>query len=1442
MNRFRHWLARRQVAVSVVVLALLAYVPALTAAPGRMPSDSKLYVYLNPGRFLGDNLFTFDPRQFGGWVPHQHIAYLWPMGPWFWIFDAIGVPDWVAHRLWVGTLLFAAGLGVRWTARLLGLGPTAALVAALVYQLSPYLLPYVSRTSILLLPYAGLGWIVGLTILAAQRGRWRFAAGVALVVLTIGSVNATALAMIIPAPALWLVHAAWDGSITWRRAFATAGKVALLSTVVSLWWIAMLVIQGRYGADVLAYSESLESVSFTSTSTEVLRGLGYWLFYIRDAFGATTTASLDYLASLKVIALGVAVVAITLCGLVFTTWKHRRYVALLIGSGLVLAVGVHPIDDPSPLVSILVGDGAGGQDGGLALALRSSTRAVPVLVLGLALSAASLVAAYGRVPLGRRLRTCREAPDPVRHVWDLGVVVAVVIALLSIGYLPVLRNGGFVDPQLERDQDPPEAWLDAAAALDALPAGYRVLQVPGGEFGAFRWGYTVDQPLPALTERALLTRDLLPLGSAASMDLVFALDDRIQDGVLDVEAVAPIARLLGVDTIWVADDVAFDRFRLARPEIVDDLLTGSDAAAAGLLPAERFGDETPNIGAIDVVDEQSVGDPRVGQPLATVSLVGVDAPVATIRAKDRVVVLSGSGDGLVDAAAAGVIDGSELIFYSASLSGDALIDALGGATRLVVTDSNRDRAHHWRSSQDVTGYTEAGDDDGVLRDESADQRLPVFATTDSTTQTVSIQDGPVTATASAYGEPFAYLPEHRPVMAIDGDPATSWTVGDRGEAIGDYLVLDVSEPIDHLTLRQPDTADGQRRITGIEIIVDDADPIAVALDATSLEGDGQRVDIEPTTGASRITIRITATDTSFIRPRPQRTGFEVAPVGAAIGGVGFRSVDVGLPPTTEIIRLPVDATDAAAESDAAIDGSTPIAIVMSRLRTDPTDRWRSDPEPSLQREFELPHDATLDAELVVRADRRAGDDMLAALLGEPVEATAHLTGTPSARGAAAFDDDVSTAWITPFGDPAGQAVHVALDSTASTIAITQQAGTFSPITELRVSDPSGSFDVTVPPVEPGTAIELALARPIDLTDTTIQILAVEERTTLDRRFGETVTLPAAIAEITFDGRSPAVTPRTGVTADCRTDLLTIDGEPVGVSFEAMADDIVSGASIDATLCSGATGQAGTVNLAAGTHRVASTAGTITGFGIDRLVFTEPVRPADSTAPAVTVTSQSRTGRIAEVAPCPNGCWVVLGEGYNPAWTASTDEGSLGEPMLVDGNANGWWISPTDEPTVVTFTWTAQRTLTVALLASMLAVIAALAIVVLDRRRDGDALVPAAPPLLDPPSRWADDPLGIPTVAVTTVASALLIGWVWAAVAGAVCAAVWFTRRRRLLGLVGLAIVVAAQCVVVVVVRQDRPYPNAGFPARFEWIHPWTLLGVVLLTCSALMSRRSRRAA
>src|SRR5262245_31933032 len=229
---------------------------------------------------------------FGGWVTHQTIGYLWPLGPWYWVMDRLGVPVWVAQRLWIGTLVFAAATGILVLARLLRVSWPGAVVAAALYGLSPYLLGYVNRTSVLLSPWAGLGWMVAMTILAARRGGWRWPAAFALVVATVGGVNATALVLCGLAPVLWLAHAAWiSHEIPVRRVLATAGRIAVLTVAASAWWIVALAVQARYGADVLAYSETVSAVSSTSLASEITRALGYWLFYGGDIVGRWNSAS-----------------------------------------------------------------------------------------------------------------------------------------------------------------------------------------------------------------------------------------------------------------------------------------------------------------------------------------------------------------------------------------------------------------------------------------------------------------------------------------------------------------------------------------------------------------------------------------------------------------------------------------------------------------------------------------------------------------------------------------------------------------------------------------------------------------------------------------------------------------------------------------------------------------------------------------------------------------------------------------------------------------------------------------------------------------------------------------------------------------------------------------------------------------------------------------------
>src|SRR5579872_4937079 len=205
------WFAsRRAVFVSLVthvVLAGLAYIPLLVVRPGVETPDTKTYLYLDPGRFLRQAANMWDPTVGLGTVTHQYIGYLLPMGPFYWFFSALGVPVWVAQRLWLGSMLFAAGAGILYLGKTLGLRAPARLVGALAFMLSPYFLQYSGRISVILLPWAGLPFMVAFCAKAVRQGGWRYPALFALVVALTSGINATAIIYVGVAPVLWLVFA-----------------------------------------------------------------------------------------------------------------------------------------------------------------------------------------------------------------------------------------------------------------------------------------------------------------------------------------------------------------------------------------------------------------------------------------------------------------------------------------------------------------------------------------------------------------------------------------------------------------------------------------------------------------------------------------------------------------------------------------------------------------------------------------------------------------------------------------------------------------------------------------------------------------------------------------------------------------------------------------------------------------------------------------------------------------------------------------------------------------------------------------------------------------------------------------------------------------------------------------------------------------------------------
>src|SRR6516164_3356604 len=124
------------------LLAVLAYVPVLLTKPGKVVADTKSYLYLDPGRLLERAVSMWDPHIGMGTVTHQNIGYLFPMGPYYWVLHLFGVPAWVSQRVWLGSILFAAALGVLFLLRTLHVRGPGVVVATVLFMLTPYTLDF----------------------------------------------------------------------------------------------------------------------------------------------------------------------------------------------------------------------------------------------------------------------------------------------------------------------------------------------------------------------------------------------------------------------------------------------------------------------------------------------------------------------------------------------------------------------------------------------------------------------------------------------------------------------------------------------------------------------------------------------------------------------------------------------------------------------------------------------------------------------------------------------------------------------------------------------------------------------------------------------------------------------------------------------------------------------------------------------------------------------------------------------------------------------------------------------------------------------------------------------------------------------------------------------------------------------------------------------------
>jgi arabinofuranan 3-O-arabinosyltransferase len=1419
---------RRESALGYLLLALLAYLPPLLTAPGKVAADTKQYLYLDPGRLLSRSVSMWDPHVGMGTVTHQTIGYAFPMGPYYWLLAQIGSPAWVSQRLWLGSLLFAAALGVLYLLRTFNLRGPGIVVAALAYMLTPYVFDYAARISVLLMPWAALPWLIAVVRKALREKGWRYPAIFALIVQVIGGVNATALIYAGVGPVLWILYS-WlvAREVDARRALGVALRTGAMTLLTSLWWISGLRMQGTYGLDVLKYSETVEAVARTSTPNEVLRGLGYWFFYGQDRLGPWIETASDYTQHSWVILAGYSLVVLSLLGAAFLRWRHRVFFVLLMLVGVVISVGAHPYDSPTPLGALFKSFANSSTAG---LALRSTGRAGPLVVLSLA-----VLLGLGANTLFVRLRRSGRTA--------LAFAVPVLVGVLIFVNFPSLVDGTFYGKNLQRDETLPSYWTSAIAALDRGDHQTRILEEPGADFASYTWGNTVDPITPGLTDRPYVARELIPYGTPGTADLLNAIDRRIQVGVSDPAGLVELWRRMGVGSVVARNDINYDRYDLVRPQDLSAVLR----SAPGLDPPQGYGPPSTFALPKGFNDEISLATPPAAT-VAPVEVYAVEHPTEIVRGEstDHALMVSGDGEGLVDASDVGLLDGAGVIRYSGSYPSSAALRATTGAGDvLVVTDNNRLRGRRWTTVTQTVGFTEqAGGKDQPLTTDPGDARLDVFPGEQPSALTTTDQVGVQRVVATAFGNTNTYWPEDRAAGALDGDLSTAWRAQAFGDARNQRIQIDLDGAIttDHVNLVQPLTGAPNRYITNVQLTFDGGKPVNVVLDGRSRTATGQTITFPSRTFHS-FSVKVVQTNDH----RPSLFG-----QADAVGFAEIRLRDAHAPHDVrlhEVIQMPTDLTTALGASA----GNHPLVFVMSRDAIRPVPP-RTQPELSISRAFVTPTSRSfaLTGNATVSPD--ASESVIDTALTDAgsvhprnpyfvatkVSASEFMGGCLACRAASAFDDDPTTAWQTPFERVRGQWAE--LDRPGSVTIDHLDLGVIadghhSVPTRLQLQVDGQTRELTLPPIAdkatPNAVTNVRVSFPaLRGSKIRVTIEDIREEKSLLFATSHTRVEPTAIAAFGIPGMSLRTSPTARVDSGCRTDLVAIDGRPVPVRVTGTTGAAAKVMGLAVTPCTS------TLQLAAGSHVLTTAEGKNVGFSIDRLVLASgteaiPVSEANgrvrvaaptSPPPTVDVVHNGDTTVRVHVTNATKPFWLVLGQSQSPGWQAHVVKGAnLHGSQLVDGYANGWLVTPPASGDFdVVMRWTPQKQVYAAIWLSLIGAALCLLIIALTWTRRPSAISATATALpgdddldLAWSARGSTARPGGSTRWVAPVVCGLLgalvvAPWVGVLVALVVFAIVERPRLRPFVMLVPAFLL--AVCALYIVVEQYR----YRYPPVFEW--------------------------
>ena len=618
--------------------------------------------------------------------------------------------------------------------------------AGALYIVNPYVTVDANRTSIALLSYAALPWLL-LCVhrgLRAPRGWWWPAAFALVLTSTGGGVNAATTAWVLLGPALLIVYErVWGGVAGGAlRAVAAAdgrgerGRPGVVGDPRAR------AGEGRAELPALQRAARDDLVDDVAVRVAAADGL---LDELRRASGTAACCGRSRPRATRCCS------SRRSCWRACSSprsrsrrsawtrrWRYAPFFLLLTLVGLVVMAAGFP--DGTPLRR------------GVTFAyyrvetiqfLRTTYKAGALPALGIAcLGGAALAALWTRVGAGVRARPA---------AWR-AAAVAGAAGLAALAAWPLVSGRA---PSASSPSRVPSYWRALARDLDRRGDDTRALVEPGQRFAYYRWGGTIDAILPALTKHPVATRWIVPFADLRSADLQWTVDDLIGQERLRPGQLAPLLDLMGVGDLVVAADG--DRSRAARRRRATwRACSRSGPAGGGLRPAVRA---APDAGTIAPA-------PRVpavrGSPVRTGGLV-------RLLPRSPLTVVDGGAGGLAGLAAYGALDADRPIAYAPDL-GPAAALRRRGARRGELRDRRpgppprvRVLAPARRPRRGPRRRPGPGVDGALLDPFGANQAA----------ETVALVRGVRAVTRRRLAADDA-VPGAPAVAALDGDPATAW--------------------------------------------------------------------------------------------------------------------------------------------------------------------------------------------------------------------------------------------------------------------------------------------------------------------------------------------------------------------------------------------------------------------------------------------------------------------------------------------------------------------------------------------------------------------------------------------------------------------------------------------------------------------------------------------